>query len=215
MSYFLAKAKKTLYILLFLVFYNVPLVYAADDPISSCGESIGQACGTLFLIIIILTILGIALCVWVYRDAQSRGMNGAVLWMLLVWFTSVIGLIIYLLSRPQGEMVQCPHCGNNRLDVSLICPHCGYRSENQFRHRDERPIFMGSESTRKEAVYTLCPKCGREIMGNSKFCRYCGGSIERDAKDETPFKDGSITCNKCGKEIKDGSRFCRNCGNSI
>jgi len=52
-------------------------------------------------------------------------MDSAVIWMILVMFTSVIGLIIYIFSRPQGNLIQCPHCNNNRLQASVKCPHCG------------------------------------------------------------------------------------------
>jgi uncharacterized membrane protein YhaH (DUF805 family) len=87
------------------------------------------ACGGLgfvFIVIpIVLIALNIALLVWVARDAKSRGMDSAVLWMVLVMFTSVIGLIIYIFSRPQGNLLKCKSCGNNRLQASAKCPHCG------------------------------------------------------------------------------------------
>ena len=87
------------------------------------------ACGGLgfvFIIIVVALIaLNIALLVWVARDAKSRGMDNAVLWMVLVMFTGVIGLIIYIFSRPQGNLVKCKNCGNNRLKASAKCPHCG------------------------------------------------------------------------------------------
>jgi uncharacterized OB-fold protein len=51
-------------------------------------------------------------------------MDSAVLWMILVMFTSVIGLILYIFSRPQGAVVRCRNCGNNRLQASMKCPHC-------------------------------------------------------------------------------------------
>lgn len=82
-------------------------------------------CGTLIFIPIAIFILNIALLVWVARDAKSRGMDSAVIWMILVMVTSVIGLIIYIFSRPQGILVQCPHCTNKRLQASAKCPHCG------------------------------------------------------------------------------------------
>ena len=77
------------------------------------------------LIPILILALNIALLVWVARDAKSRGMDSAVVWMVLVMFTSVIGLVIYIFSRPQGNLIQCPHCGNQRLQASATCPHCG------------------------------------------------------------------------------------------
>ena len=77
------------------------------------------------LIPAVILALNIALLVWVARDAKSRGMDSAVLWMVLVMFTSVIGLVIYIFSRPQGNLVQCGSCGNKRLQASAKCPHCG------------------------------------------------------------------------------------------
>jgi hypothetical protein len=76
------------------------------------------------MIPIVFIVLNIALLVWVARDAKARGMDSSVLWMILVMFTSVIGLILYLFSRPQGAVVRCRNCGNNRLQASMKCPHC-------------------------------------------------------------------------------------------
>ena len=95
----------------------------ADDAAGAAGC---LACGGIAILIpIVILALNIALLVWVARDAKSRGMDSAVLWMLLVLFTSLIGLIIYLLSRPQGNLIQCPNCQNKRLQASVRCPHCG------------------------------------------------------------------------------------------
>ena len=81
--------------------------------------------GFMIFVLIALFVLNIALLVWVARDAKARGMDSAILWMLLVMFTGIIGLIIYLFVRPQGNMVQCPNCHNKRLQASVKCPHCG------------------------------------------------------------------------------------------
>lgn len=69
--------------------------------------------------------LNIALLVWVNKDAKARGMETPVIWMLLVLFTSFIGLIIYLLSRPKGNLGPCPRCGGKKLPILAKCPHCG------------------------------------------------------------------------------------------
>jgi hypothetical protein len=105
-------------------------VALAQDATSAAEDAAAcAACGTCGGVMILIPILffavNIALLVWVARDAKSRGMDSAVLWMLLVMFTSFIGLLIYILSRPQGELVQCPHCNNKRLQASAKCPHCG------------------------------------------------------------------------------------------
>lgn len=91
---------------------------------AGCG-----ACGGLGIVMILIPLaiiaLNIALLVWVARDAKARGMDSAVVWMILVMFTSVLGLVIYIFSRPQGNLVRCPSCGNTRLQASAKCPHCG------------------------------------------------------------------------------------------
>jgi len=95
-------------------------------PSDDAGAAAGCAlCSTFLFIPIALIALNIALLVWVARDAKARGMDNAVLWMLLVMCTSVVGLIIYILSRPQGDLIACANCKNRRLRASVRCPHCG------------------------------------------------------------------------------------------
>jgi len=84
------------------------------------------ACGGGFLFVIIAALaINIAILVWVARDAKARGMDSSVIWMLLVFFAGLLGLVIYLLSRPKGNVVSCPSCNNKRLQASAKCPHCG------------------------------------------------------------------------------------------
>jgi hypothetical protein len=98
------------------------LLQRNDDasPFVACG-----CLGFFGLIMVGILALNIALLIWVARDAKSRGMDNAVVWMILVMLTGIIGLIIYLFTRPQGNLVPCPQCGNKRLQVSAKCPHCG------------------------------------------------------------------------------------------
>jgi len=98
------------------------LLQRNDDasPFVACG-----CLGFFGLIMVGIVALNIALLIWVARDAKSRGMDNAVVWMILVMLTGIIGLIIYLFTRPQGNLVPCPQCGNKRLQVSAKCPHCG------------------------------------------------------------------------------------------
>lgn len=115
------------------LFCSGPMLLAADALAQNAQDSASAAagcaaCSTILLIPVVLVVLDIALLVWVARDAKARGMDSAVLWMLLVFFTSVIGLIIYLLSRPQGNVIPCNNCGNRRLQASVRCPHCGIGS---------------------------------------------------------------------------------------
>ena len=98
-----------------------------DSGAAGCMACTGCGGGIIF-IGIAWFLLSIALLVWVARDAKARGMDSAVLWMLVVLFLGLIGLVIYLLARPQGSLVPCPNCGNQRMQASVKCPHCGIGS---------------------------------------------------------------------------------------
>jgi hypothetical protein len=99
---------------------------ADQDAQAAAGCAVCGGCGAAAIIVILVVLaLNIALLVWVARDAKARGMDSAVMWMILVALTGLIGLVIYLFSRPQGDVVQCPNCGNKRLRASTQCPHCG------------------------------------------------------------------------------------------
>jgi hypothetical protein len=93
------------------------------DPAAGCAACGG--CGFIVVVIVGLIALNIFLLVWVARDAKARGMDNAVLWMLLVLFFGLLGLLIYILSRTQGNLIQCPHCQGKRLEASAKCPQCG------------------------------------------------------------------------------------------
>lgn len=97
----------------------------ADD---DNGAAACAACGG-GLVAIIAIVVGLAvailIAVWVARDAKSRGMDNSVLWVIIVLVFGLLGLVVYLLVRPKGILVQCPHCGKKRLQGSARCPHCG------------------------------------------------------------------------------------------
>jgi uncharacterized membrane protein len=93
---------------------------AAAAGCAVCGGSI------VFMLVaaVVLVALNIALLIWVARDAKNRSMDSSVLWMFLVMSTGPFGLIIYIFSRPQGQLAQCASCNGKRLQASAKCPHC-------------------------------------------------------------------------------------------
>jgi RNA polymerase subunit RPABC4/transcription elongation factor Spt4 len=120
-------------------------------------------------------LLQAALAVWVGLDANKRGLNG-VLWGLLVFFTGIVGLIVYLLVGPvmqtqrgdpernpippaatasqpraatpdESEPHRCPGCRANVQTDFKICPYCGTSLE--------------------------CGQCGKRVVGDWKVCPYC------------------------------------------
>jgi putative component of membrane protein insertase Oxa1/YidC/SpoIIIJ protein YidD len=106
---------------------NLPL--AALLQRRSGDEAAAAACcasfGFVIFFIVALFILSVILLVWVAKDAKNRGVDNPILWMILVFFTGVIGLIIYLAVRPSGNLIPCLHCPNKKLPYAKICPHCG------------------------------------------------------------------------------------------
>lgn len=64
-------------------------------------QDYGITAGIMMLIVIlgvVFFIIGIALAVWVYKDAKKRDMNAAV-WLLIVLLTGCCGCVIYLIVR--------------------------------------------------------------------------------------------------------------------
>jgi hypothetical protein len=126
------------------------------------GRSLGGVFGffPLMLMPLALVALWIFVIVWVYRDAQRRGMNG-LLWALLVLIGNAVGLIIYLIVRneqavrPQAACCEkCPSCGQPVGSGFTYCPHCG------------RPIKA------------VCPACGKPVQAGWKVCPNCGASLD-------------------------------------
>ena len=119
-------------------------------------------------------LLQLILAIWVGVDAQKRGSNGY-FWGLLVFVTSIIGLLVYLLwitgsmeriseevhqSRAQaapGPVVDaavvpgCPSCGGDIEDDFKVCPACG-------------------KSLR-------CPGCDKTIRKGWSVCPWCATGL--------------------------------------
>jgi|Deesub1362A_J573_1020465.scaffolds.fasta_scaffold00192_30 beta-lactamase regulating signal transducer with metallopeptidase domain len=58
----------------------------------------------MLAIVFLLGLVLILILVWVYRDAVTRYPYGSVkplLWLLVVFFTHILGLILYILLRPE------------------------------------------------------------------------------------------------------------------
>jgi undecaprenyl pyrophosphate phosphatase UppP len=95
----------------------------SSDQAGAAGAIAGLGCSCIVGLVCLA--IWIALAFWVYRDAKSRGMDNAVLLTIVTVITGFLGLIIYLLMRPKGNLVSCPSCQKKRLEGSAKCPHCG------------------------------------------------------------------------------------------
>ncbi len=66
--------------------------------------------GVICVVYIVIFIVFILVAIWVYRDANKRGMNGT-LWLIVVLVASIIGLIIYLVIRRDHPVGSAPYGG--------------------------------------------------------------------------------------------------------
>jgi hypothetical protein len=125
------------------------------------------------LIPLSLLVLWGAVLVWVYRDAEKRGMSG-ILWLLLVLIGNVIGLLIYAIVRSETPLrkpappappeqaaccppVTCPACGKPLAPGYTFCPYCG------------------------KSLKRTCPACGKPAEEGWKVCPSCGAEIDPGA----------------------------------
>ncbi len=126
-----------------------------------------MAVSVLFLVVLIPLIFAIPILigVYVYRDANKRGMN-AVLWTLVAILTpSLLGLIIYLLVRNNYSDLTCPNC-NTRVEESyVVCPNC------------------------RTKLRPTCENCGTAVQTTWKVCPHCGTDLpEYDSTVATPVR---------------------------
>lgn len=125
--------KRTKCLLLLLTVMGGPsLVFGQSN-----GDPAGAACGLLGCGVFgIIYLLIIAACIaipitidifiikWIRKDATARAMPNAdtIKWLgLLNW----LGLVIYLLQRPQTIVLACSRCGNPLMPGQTSCPRCG------------------------------------------------------------------------------------------
>lgn len=80
-------------------------VDASSPDDAAAGAAAGLAalgCGILPCLIGIAISVGLA--IFVYKDATKRGMDNAVLLTIVTAITGPLGLVIYLLMRPKGNV---------------------------------------------------------------------------------------------------------------
>ncbi len=114
-----------------------------------------MAVSILFLLVLIPLIFAIPILigVYVYRDANKRGMN-AVLWTLIALFTpSLLGLIIYLLVRSNYSDLTCPNCNAPVEESYVVCPNC----------RTKLRPTCETCGTAVQTTWKVCPHCGNEL----------------------------------------------------
>ena len=110
---------------------------------------------TLIPLIMILTVLTVFVLigVYVYKDANARGMNG-LLWAIVAMFApSFIGIIVYLIVRENYASIACSNCGAQVKPGYNTCPNCG----SSLKERCEN---CGAYV---EPDFKVCPNCAHEL----------------------------------------------------
>jgi len=78
-----------------------------------------------FVFILINLVLHAIIAIWIVKDAKNRGMDEVLIWGVVGFVAGIIGLIIYILTRPAGKLVSCKNCKRWKLETLPMCPHCG------------------------------------------------------------------------------------------
>ena len=107
----------------------------------------------LLILLSVVIFVPVLIGVYVYRDANRRGMN-AVMWTLIaILAPSLIGFIIYLLVRGNYSNMKCPQCQTPVTEQYVVCPRCGAKL---------RPSCPNC-ATAVEQDWKVCPKCTQPL----------------------------------------------------
>ena len=102
--------------------------------------------------------LWILLPTWVYVDARERGVPRAPLFAFLTVLSSLVGLVVYLIARPEhGRTLTCPGCARE-VNGGAFCPHCG-----------------------RDLSRSLCPACRYPLLADWAYGPSCRTEIKSQA----------------------------------
>jgi hypothetical protein len=122
--------------------------YHPDDRFEVLAGGAGAVAVAAFIFLWIL------LPTWVYVDGTERGVRRARLFAFLTVISSLIGLVVYLISRPEdGKTLVCPGCARE-VNGGAFCPHCG---------RDLSASFCATCRYPLKPDWAFCPSCRTEI----------------------------------------------------
>jgi len=133
-----------------------------DDGGDTGSGALGGCFCLLFFFALFLVpwAIWIPLLIWVHNDAKGRGMDNPGIWVVVLLLAGLIGLIIYLVIRPDGNKYPCPSCGKKRLQQFAECPFCHF-----------------SRYPKKVQPPGRCPGCGYAVMNEATFCPSCYGNL--------------------------------------
>lgn len=114
---------------------------------------------------------------WVYVDARERGVRRAMLWSFLVLISVFVGLVVYLIARPEETTLKCPGC-EREVNGGAYCPHCGHDLSSAFCATCRYPL---------KPDWGFCPSCRTEVG------RSGAGEVPAEGADATPATEDDVT----------------------
>ena len=158
-----------------------------ENFILSIFEFAGGVDFNLFSLIlgVIIILFWLVIIGWVWIDSGERTSKTSirVVYLLLVIFLNIPGLIIYLIVRPSETIAQIYWADLERRYLKYEpaelgdCAKCGHQLLPGYVHCSN----CGNEIKRK------CPKCGVLINKDHKFCENCGTQLRERALAEEQY----------------------------
>ena len=109
---------------------------------------------------VIWFVIWLLVAIWVYKDAEARGMGG-VLWLILVLLLGIIGIIIYLVVRQDKPMQPA---------YGAYPPPQQY---GQYPPPPPPPAYQQQQAP-PQGEMRVCMGCGRQVPVNYNVCPHCG-----------------------------------------
>lgn len=153
-------------------------------------------------ICVIFLIPNLILAIWAYFDAMSRGLAAksgydVSIRVVLVLVLPILGIIIYLATRPKGKLLTCSTCRRDVLRTLSECPRCGASARPAQAYAPPRPVPRPRPAPVPPPKKELkCPNCTKTIQEDWKTCPHCGTKLvkEKAIIDEVflMYRDGRL-----------------------
>ncbi len=126
--------------------------------------------GLALALCLVWFVIWILVAVWVYRDAESRGMGGA-LWLIIVILLGLIGLIVYIVVRS---------------DKPVLGMQPGYQQYQQQPYQQQyqqpppqqyQPPQQPPPGQQPPPSQRFCQRCGTAVQPGMQFCQSCGNRL--------------------------------------
>ncbi|MFO8110760.1 MAG: hypothetical protein R6U17_09640 [Thermoplasmata archaeon] len=132
----------------------------------------GLAGGLCFVVFILPLIIWIAIGIWMYKDAKKRGEN-AVLWLIVGLIAGLIGLIIWMVIRPDMAEVE------QKKRQEEMGMGGGYYQEQPPPQQQYQQQPPPSQQPPPQQPGQSCPDCGSNMRYideyNRWYCDNCQG----------------------------------------